>query len=41
VRERFRSEVEALEDLLKIDLDAWKRPRDSNRSLSSEPLAAV
>ena len=28
VRERFRPEVEALEDLLNLDLSAWKQPRD-------------
>ena len=27
LRERYRPEVEALEDLLRIDLSSWKRPQ--------------
>lgn len=41
VRERFRPEVEALEDLLKLDLTAWKSPaRSLEQSPAAEPLAA-
>jgi len=27
LRERYRPEVEALEEMLMIDLSAWKKPR--------------
>lgn len=48
LRERFRPEVEALEDLLKIDLSAWKKPRAARsekeiaqpaRELQPQPLS--
>jgi hypothetical protein len=39
LRERYRPEVEALEELLSIDLSAWKRPRAA-RDTSGTVLAA-
>ncbi len=40
LRERFKPEVDALEDLLKIDLSAWRQPRIL-RTLPDDGLAAV
>ena len=36
LRERYMPEVEALEDLLRIDLSAWKKPR-APRNIEDAP----
>jgi hypothetical protein len=36
LRERFRSEIEALEEILGRDLSAWKRPSGAGRSVAAE-----
>jgi hypothetical protein len=36
LRERFRSEVDALEEMLGRDLSAWKRPGGAGRSVAAE-----
>ncbi|MGD1026192.1 sulfotransferase family protein [Candidatus Binatus soli] len=41
VRELYRPEVEALEELLAIDLSAWKKPRDPQAGHSDKRKAAM
>ena len=40
LRERYRPEVEALEELLKIDLSAWKQPRLARESKNNVAAGA-
>jgi hypothetical protein len=41
LRERYRPEVEALEELLAIDLSAWKMPRAEHPAERRTPRVAL